>query len=679
MASYIEITVINLPTTGQSFTIRDELNSRDLYFEFDSGLVFFPGKVLISSDKGLQAVFITKSMNNYYNQFDDYTWVIDSPNFKTTFYFVDPAGQWSIVNNLTGGNISLQVFNDTPISSFNIDSITIATASIGTPCDDVEITVNTTPQADNITSPISQAVSSNPFVFETARGNAIDITMDYDGVTNTYRARIPLLLTAYLSVEIETTPGGGLVTVNRLFPLSQSGSIYPLIPTYEYKIDSEDWQTSNSWSGISTGAHTVYVRDNIGCEVNIPITIPSFSANLVDYDPVFEISNANAFRFKKNEVWDNECGILKNVENTLSFEEPTKLNNRSYLQPFQQCDIVQNQIKTNYETVTAKLIDCDGVETALTVVKMTDNLNVKDVRDGKIFIYSGDTIGIYFQSGNTYDPDTLLANGSYNTLGLLMDWVNIGDYIYIQGYGWAKITNIISPTISQPYYLAITTGINSVGFSNGQTIQITTIYNVVDFDRHEFLVDFATKSGSYYIKVNGTDSNFPSVEYISEWIDVKQIHEGCHLIQWYATRNNEINYGTGITFSARFKFLRPLRWSPKTEQEIYVTDTRTINLDAKVREFYELNLMPLPTAMAQKVILILAHNRIFIDGQSYLLEGDPEVVPYGSTNLYTVKANMVKTDYVFDATQGTTASEILLASGTPLAIDENAKGLLFIE
>ena len=55
--------------------------------------------------------------------------------------------------------------------------------------------------------------------------------------------------------------------------------------------------------------------------MNIPITIPSFSANLVDYDPVFEISNANAFRFKKNEVWDNECGILKNVENTLSFED----------------------------------------------------------------------------------------------------------------------------------------------------------------------------------------------------------------------------------------------------------------------------------------------------------------------------------------------------------------------
>jgi hypothetical protein len=83
--------------------------------------------------------------------------------------------------------------------------------------------------------------------------------------------------------------------------------------------------------------------------------------------------------------------------------------------------------------------------------------------------------------------------------------------------------------------------------------------------------------------------------------------------------------------------------------------------------------------MAQKIILILAHNRIFIDGVSYLLEGDPESKEFGANNIYQIKANLVRTNYVFDTQRSTTSAEILLGSGIPLSIDANANGLLFIE
>ena len=43
------------------------------------------------------------------------------------------------------------------------------------------------------------------------------------------------------------------------------------------------------------------------------------------------------------------------------------------------------------------------------------------------------------------------------------------------------------------------------------------------------------------------------------------------------------------------------------------------------------------------------------------------------------KAKLIRTNYVFDSTQGTTSGEILLGSGIPLQIDVNADGLLFIE
>ena len=259
-----------------------------------------------------------------------------------------------------------------------------------------------------------------------------------------------------------------------------------------------------------------------------------------------------------------------------------------------------------------------------------------------------------------------------------MDWINVDDYVFLSGLGWVKVSSIIAPTTSKPYYIAKLATTNTVGYTEGQVIKITTIYNIIDFDRYEFQVDMSTRQGSYYIVVNGTDSNFVAKEFISEWINVQTVHKKHHLIEWYATKNNEINYATGISFSMRLPYLLDLKWSPSTEQDIYITDTNTINLDSKVREFYELSLLPLPTAMAQKLVLVLAHNRIFINGVSYLLEGEPESERVGSTNLYSFRANLVKTNYVFDSTQGTTAGEILLGSGVPLAIDSNAKGLLWI-
>lgn len=451
--------------------------------------------------------------------------------------------------------------------------------------------------------------------------------------------------------------------------------------TFTYSLDDILYQTSNSWSGIAAGAVTVYIKDNIGCKISIPITIPSFdvSGNLVDFDALVEVSNVNSLRFKLNEVWDTECGIRRTVQNTLSFEENTTINNKDYLQPFQKCDTIETQIKSNYDTHVAKLIDCDGTEVNLTIVQMTSNMNIKDVRDGRVKTQSGNVLGIYFGSGDTYDPDTLVQNGSYNLLESLMDWVNVGDYMSVEGVGWARVSEIIAPTVGFNFFIAVLATTNDLSYADDTVVQITTIYNIVDYDRFEFEIDLSTRQGTYYIKINATDANFTAKEFISEWINVQTVHKRQHKIEWYSTKNNEINYSTGITYMARFFYVMNLKWKPNSEQELHVTDNKTVNLDSKVREFYELNLLPLPTAMAQKVVLLLAHNRVFIEGVSYLLEGEPESKPLGTTNLHQIKANLVRTNFVFSSTKGTTEGEILLGSGVPLSIDGNADGLLFIE
>lgn len=678
MATTITYTVISTPAVGTVVNVSDSLPAPNISETFEINRVA-AGQVPIGAAPAIFTIIssLAKAIGIDYNVFSLYTITIDLNANTVVVTALNPSSQFTLVSNTTAGAITIVINNDAPPSTFTIDAVALSDATVGDVCDDVKLTVDTTPQADNISSPIVDVVSANPYIFEAVRANEIDITMDESGIVTTVKARIPLLLTAYINIDITGTPSGGIIIVERLYPLSQTGD-YPLLLTFQYKMDIGGvYQVANSWSGISEGAHTVYIKDNIGCEISIPITVPAFSANLVDFDALVEVSNAGSMRWKLNEIWDNECGILKSVQNTLSFEEETKINHRNYLQPFQKCDTPQTQIKSNYDTHVAKLYDCDGEVETLSVVQMTLNMDVKDVRDGKVKELDGGVLGIYFGSGNTYDPDTLIKNDSYNLLESLMDWVNVGDYMSVEGIGWAKITEIIPPATDFPFYIVSLATTNLLNYADDTVLKITTIYNVVDYDRFEFEIDLSSREGNYYVKINATDASFTAKEFISEWINVQTVHLKHHKMVWYSTKNNELNYGTGITNIARFPYVMQLKWKPDSEQEIYVTDTNTINLDSKVREFYDLNLLPMPTAMAQKVVLLLAHNRVFIDGVSYLLEGEVDSKPIGTTNTNYIKATLVRTDYVFTNTAGTTAGEILLGSGVPLQI--GADGLLFIE
>jgi len=674
--SKVVIRVDAIPAVGTRISIVDDSYAS---FSFD----FQPTRLTIGQIDIVPTPTISQLVYDIYRYFGiDYNVLgryqvnFDTALSTITIIAKDENSTFTESFNDTAGDIVSVIDNGTPVPKFTINTVTALEATVGDPSTTVKLSATTSDIAESISSPYAGLVTANPHIFETVRANKITLTMLYNGLTASKIVSVPLLLTSYFTVDSIVTPSGSTVTINRIYPLARNQD--GLLLTFEYKLDTYEWGVSNSWSGIAVGSHTIYIRDNIGAEISIPVVIETFSPNLVDYEPVIEISNANALRFKLNEVWDTN-GISKNVENTLSHEEDSKFNLRRYLQPFQKNDIVNAQIKTNYTNLTAKIVDLAGNETALTIIQTTDNMNKQDVRDGKIKILNDGTIGVYFGSGNTYDPDTLAQNGSYNNYEYLMDWINVDDYINIEGIGWGKISAIYSPTSDFEFYYVSVNLTNTLNYTEGTTVKISTVYNIADYNRFEFSLDLSTREGVYYVVVNASDSEYGAKEYVSEWIDVQEIHENHHIIKYYSTKNNEINYGTGVTFTIRVPYLVKLKWSPSSEQEIYVTDTKTINLDSKVREFYKLSLMPLPTAMAQKMVLILAHNRIFVDGVSYLLEGDIESKALGVSNLYQISANLVKTNYVFTSARGITASEILLDSGIPLAIDENSASLLFIE
>ena len=570
----------------------------------------------------------------------------------------------SVVTNYTG-----EIFSITDVAISEADS---------DPCNNVKLTVTTSIQASNITRPISGIVTTNPYIFTYPRiTSPIVVEMIESENRDSKSIFIPKLLTENVTVQIINTPSQNAtanINVNLNENITINGVQYPLI--FEYSLDNVTWQSVNSYTGLAIGSYTAYVRDNIGCSVSVPFEITAFSPNVIDFDPVARISNLNSIRFKEDAVFSN-CGTRKLPTNTLSFNERDNRPDRSFVQLVQQCDTLKTQLDANYETVTAKIVDCDGTETALTVSKMTDNMNKTDVRDGTVLIQDSGLVGIRFGDGLTYDPTTLITNGSYNLGTILPSWINAGDYVNLQGVGWVKILYVIPPSDSIPYSRFYTDYTNNGFFSENDVIQVQSVYNVVDFERYEFSFAALLLSGYYYIKVETTDDNFTNKSFTSEWLWVQETHQKHFLIDYYNSVNNEINYSTGIRHRIRIPYVLQLKWKPNNTQDLYVTDQNTILLESRVREFYSFSAAPLPTAMAQKVVLALSLDRLFIDGQSYLMEGEPEAVPFGDTNLYQVKATLVKADYVFDTNSNIINQDIVI-DGVPLAIIPNNKGMLFI-
>lgn len=683
MASTIKFTFNSQPADGTLVSFTDSYTGLTYTLEFNdpSESPRPVGTTNVGPVLAQTGQYFDQAFHQDYNALTIYSSVVAI--FPTVFVEIsglNPNTQWSVDSNTTAGAVTTDIVNDALPSTITITDTTISEAA-SDPCTTFDLDITTSVLGDNLLAPVSEAISGNPHSVEgVSRANEIQVTVEKIGAESLAKKkiRVPLLLTTYFSIDIINTPSGGSVTATRLFPWTPGGSTWELLPTLQFSLDDVDYVDSNSWSGLDVGSYTMYIQDNIGCKISIDFDIDAFSPNLVDFDAVCEFSKLNSFRLKKDEAWAN-CGIRKNSSNSLSHEESVGLNNRSFKQLYQTCDTIREQLKSNYENNNVNLVDCEGTITPVTLTKVTENMNINDVRDGTILQSDTNTIGIIFGAGLTYDPITLLENGSYDLGDELPDWINVGDYVNIPGVGWTTIVSIVAPDDFLPWQI-YTSAPHDGLFSLSEVVKITTVYNNVDYERYEFEIDMSSLLGDYYLTIESTDDDFETCNFKGEWFNVA-VEQDCkhHLIDYWNTVNNEINFGTGITFRIRLPYTKNLKWKPNDDQEIYVTDTKTILLENRIREQYEILLSPMPTAMAQKAVLILSQDRLQIDGENYVREGEPEITPFGTTNLYQVRATLVKSDYVFSNTGGTTAAEILLGAGVPLEIDDSQPGLLWVE
>lgn len=666
MSNFV-ITYNSNPQSGDIFSVQDALTLSQL-IEVDYSNASILGSTV---DETIQVT--TFYLQNAYNNTNLYVITPDYLNDTITIEANNDNSTFTEIENDSSGRISININNTPTPSQFTIDSIVLSEAD-SDPCNNVKLTITTSPQATDITSPITDVVNTNPYIVDIQRTGDTVITMnDADGV-DTKKLFIPALVSADFSTDIVNAPNGGTVTITNNYTKSLSGSF-----TLEYSLDNVNWYLSNSFSGLAVGSYTAYVRDGIGCSFTLDFDIDEFSPTIdprIDY--VF-VSNSGSFRWKT--VQDLTTNI-PTIENTLSYEENVDNPVQNYTQPYQNNDgEVYQQFRSSLETNTAFLIDCDGNEAELTVTQKTNNIGIEDVRDARILdiVYTSQNyVGIQFGSGNTYDPVTLDVTGTYALGNSLPEWIDIEEYLNIQNAGWLKVIDIITiDGVETAVMNSLVSDYPETIDQQGLSRRVTSVYNQLDYEVYEFSVDMTNLSGIYYMEIRFSDSEFTQDSKRSEFINVKETHRRTHLFEWYNTTANEILYSTGITNKARFEYIYQMQWLPNNEQETFVANDDTIQIESTVREFYVIKLKPIPTAMNQKFNLLCANDRVFGDTISFIRETEPEVVYFNGTNLYQINQQLTKGNYIFDNIQSD--GSITVSGDQPLAIEDLGNGLLFIE
>ncbi len=615
----------------------------------------------ITGDVDLDIQNATQYIETNYNALNRYDVLSDYINKEITITDDLESGvQFSVISNNTNSRLTTVIENEAapPINVNILETETLE--NLTDKCNLFSLRVTTNVQADKVlvTNGATEDVTTNPFdVFDVTRDsfNKKEITVRGNNSEDNVFIYVPFLETAMFDIDIEQNPSSSTITANWI------GAYEPYF-NLTYSVNGVNYYNSNSFSGLSEGSYTLYIKDGLGCEVQIPFVIDAFTPDAFKRTPFFKISEHNSLIYVKREEIDN-CNVFRNTYNTMSYEEDTQINYRDFKQPFAICDGIRaEQFKSNYTDVSVDLIDCQGVKTNLPLTKKSNNIGVTDIRDIKIssINYLGAVfVGVSYVSGKTYDPITLDENGSYYLGASVPSFMNIKDYINIEGAGWYEVRDIVISVDNVQYLVLNSLASNFPIAVTGQTVKGTSVYNVLPYEVYEYGFDFGTLNGDYYLDVKATDNEFSPIHYATEWFNVKEEQPNTYVLQYYNSVNNDTNYSTGIRYKIRIPYSLSLTQIPNDTQEVILSDTNAYTVEADYRSFSQLETTNIPTNFAKKIGVILINDRLFLQGVSKQKNKEIEQKRIGATNTYTMTIGFVDSDYVYSniSTDGTVVDE----------------------
>ena len=536
-----------------------------------------------------------------------------------------------VINGSTAG-ATITIDNQEAVPDFNISNVSFATA-LTDQSQKVKINVTTSELSTKVISPfVFNGNADNPFSFDWMRGQTINLTVENAaGTQATQSVVLPALLNALnFSTQINNSPNGATVVIENT---SSNGLVL------QYSLDNVTFRSSNVFPGLEVGDYTFYVKDQFGGAISKAFEISEFGI----YTPYFYISKSNSIRFANIIAFGNSTNY-KNDENTLSCETDSKISYQE-IQQFQSADVITTQFKCNFATNTAKIIKSDASEVDIDVVKMSNNIGIKDKLDAIKYNLSNGKTGIYFLSGNRYDYATNAVTEPYLLNGALPEWAQIGNYIQL-GAAWFLIEEIVYDDAKSADVVVISntyTGIDTV-------VIAASIYNRENYEIYEFTIDMVYYIDQYFrVRINNTDSHFTALIHLSEMIWCKVKHEKVLEISYRNSTNTDMFYATGITNLIRVPY-HLIKGKVDEDSETHKTDTTAILLNADMYEVDDIVFEPVTKEMWRKLLQALSHEIVTINKVGYVKNGNFNTEgPLEESNLYVLTATMMKTGSVYNS------------------------------
>lgn len=447
-----------------------------------------------------------------------------------------------------------------------------------------------------------------------------------------------------ITIIADNNPGGSTINVDVTY--FENG--YDL--NFKYSLNGTLYQTSPTFENMVGGDYTMYVKDQFECVIQKDFTLTSYGI----LSPYFLYSKSNSFRMA-NRIEFGDSSNYKNDENTLSCETEVPLP-KMEIQRFQSGDIITTQFKTNYQNVSATAMTYNygpgQVKIGQQVVQKTQNMGLNDSRDAVRFYTENLQLAIYFTSGNTYDFDTGSVTGNYTLNGALPEWGKAGNYVKINST-WFLIKDVFFVEEKNAECLILNTLFSPAEPGEEDEVVVGCIYNRFNYEVYEFQTDMADylQYENIRIQIRVTDSNFETIEYLSEVINIKVRHENTVEILYWNKHNTDILYSTGIQHKIRIPINR-VDGVLLGEHENHKTDSSVILVSAEVYEGDVYEFEGVTKELMRKIVQALHHSEVFMNGvksvkESIELEGAIE-----ETNLYILKATMVKAQNVYNSDSG---------------------------
>jgi len=525
-------------------------------------------------------------------------------------------------------SLSFEIVNGNN-NSFDISNFSFTTASVDQ-SQKIKVNVTSSELATKISSPfVLNGNTLNPFSFDWIRGQTINVIIENStGVQATQFIVLPALLNSLnFSSQINNSPNGATIVIENA---SSNGLVL------QYSLDNITFQSSNVFNGLEVGNYNFYVKDQYGGAISKGFEVTEFGI----YIPYFYISKSNSIRFANRIASTN----YKNDENTLSCETDSKIPYKE-IQQFQSNDVITTQFKSNYETNIAKIIKLDLGEVNIPVVKMSNNIGIKDKLDAVKYNLGNGKTGIYFVSGNRYDYVANAITEPYLLNGALPEWAVIGNYIQL-GLAWFAIEEIVYDDAKNADVLVISniyTGIDTI-------IIAACIYNRENYEIYEFTIDMVQYIDQYFrVELKNIDPHFNTITYLSEQIWCKVKHEKVLEINYRNSTNTDIFYATGIINLIRVPYYL-IKGKVDEESETHKTDTTAILLKADLYEVDDFVFEPVTKEIWRKLMHALSHEIVTINGVGYVKTGNFNTEgPLEESNLYVLTATMMKTGIVYNS------------------------------